>query len=606
MRIKSFGMKGAGPLKLVQVDDLANVVVFAGPNGVGKTHINSTLIQCAQNPGATSAVWMEIQATNQDERAAWNKNVLDTRVHSDVVLLRASLQRSQRRNRYRSSFLNFDSDRTVRNIQQYQWVWDIGDPLSEEVGWNVTFGSLFSRYNEVRHSLFRMVEGQRRKIADRAIALQQGGGREMLLDFPDILAPFKDAFWQLVAPKKLVEVSIKDQQIYYEVDGKKLPIETLSSGEKEVVNIAFDFILRRPTDCVVLFDEPELHLHPELSYKLLQALLSIGERNQFLLATHSPEIISASLENTVVFVTPSRGEEENQALVLHRDDTTYRALQALGQSIGVISLGKKLVLIEGNEASLDKQTYGAILKSKFPEFVLVPAGGKDTIRSFAEVQENILNKTIWGVDFYLLCDRDAANVLGRGALQAAGQDRIVMLPRYHLENYFLDERVLSSAFEDMEPDGSWLRDPSLVKQKLIAIAETVVPYAVALKVSADMRERVGNVSVMPRGAAECETADDLVQLMNAKLQAERGRVQAGLDQALLDTLVRSEHARLSTALVNDDPVWRADIPGKIIFAKFAGAAGLQSGRLKQMYLARANMDAAFEDIVSIFGRFRAG
>ncbi len=234
----------------------------------------------------------------------------------------------------------------------------------------------------------------------------------MPLDFPDILAPFKEAFWQLVAPKKLIEVNTKDQTIYYEVDGKKLPLETLSSGEQEVINITFDFILRGPADCVVLFDEPELHLHPELSYKLLQGLSSIGERNQFLLATHSPEIISASLENTVVFVTPPRGVDDNQALILHQDDTTYHALQALGQSVGVISLGKKLVLIEGNEASLDKQTYGAILKGKFSEFVLVPTGGKDTIRSFAEVQENILNKTIWGVDFYLLCDRDAAHILG--------------------------------------------------------------------------------------------------------------------------------------------------------------------------------------------------
>ncbi len=137
MRIKSFGIKGAGPIKLVEVNELANVVVFAGPNGVGKTHINSTLIQCAQNPGATQAVWMQIEATNREERTTWGKNILDTRQPLDAASLSASLQRNQRRNKYRSSFLNFDSDRAVRNIQQYGWGWDIGDPLSEDVGWNV-------------------------------------------------------------------------------------------------------------------------------------------------------------------------------------------------------------------------------------------------------------------------------------------------------------------------------------------------------------------------------------------------------------------------------------------------------------------------------------
>jgi predicted ATP-dependent endonuclease of OLD family len=66
------------------------------------------------------------------------------------------------------------------------------------------------------------------------------------------------------------------------------------------VNIVFDFLLRNPSDCIVFFDEPELHLHPELSYKLLQTLSSIGKNNQFVFCTHSPEIITASIENSVV------------------------------------------------------------------------------------------------------------------------------------------------------------------------------------------------------------------------------------------------------------------------------------------------------------------
>src|SRR5205823_1764116 len=153
--------------------------------------------------------------------------------------------------------------------------------------------------------------------------------------------------------------------------------------------------------------EPELHLHPELSYKLLQALSAQGSNNQFVFCTHSPDIISASLENSVAFITPKTPAIDNQAIVVHRDDATHHALKLLGQSIGIISLGKKLVLIEGEESSLDKQTYGSILKNRFPELVLVPVGGKSTIRSFNDISESVLNKTIWGVQFFMLCDRDA-------------------------------------------------------------------------------------------------------------------------------------------------------------------------------------------------------
>ncbi len=59
----------------------------------------------------------------------------------------------------------------------------------------------------------------------------------MPLAIPDILQPFKDAFWHLLAPKKLIEVNTRDQQIYFETEGVKLPIESLSSGEREVIKL---------------------------------------------------------------------------------------------------------------------------------------------------------------------------------------------------------------------------------------------------------------------------------------------------------------------------------------------------------------------------------
>lgn len=605
MRLKSLHVKATGPISLVQIDDLADSVVLAGPNGVGKTSINSAILNVARNPHVSPNVWMVVEATNAEEFARWSKKTIDTRTQPDAQLLAQTLHRSRRRNQYHSAFLNFDSDRAVRNVQNYAFQWDIGNPLTEEINWDFGFNSLSSRYNDVRHTLFRMVESQKREIADKAFALRDTGQGAMPLNFPDVLKPFKDAFWQLLAPKSLVEVNTRDQKIYYEFNGQKLSFDTLSSGEKEVVNIVFDFLLRDPADCVVMFDEPELHLHPELSYKLLQTLSSAGKRNQFIFSTHSPEIISASLENTVVFVTPPRGADVNQAVIVHRDDQTHHALQTLGQSIGVISLGKRIVLVEGEEASLDKQTYGAILRNRFPEFVLVPAGGKDAIRSFADVRDNILNRTIWGVGFYLLCDRDAANVLGTNSVSSAVSARIKLLPRYHLENYFLDPEVLAKCFSMMEAPDSWLRNPVLIKAKILELARAVIPYAVALNVTAAIRERVSNISVMPKGAMEAKSAEELANLMAEKLIAEHKRVAEGLDEALVRSLVNSEYARLTKSIDEESEVWLRDLPGRIILHRFSSSAGMQPGRLKQLYLTSANPDVIFADIIAIFETFRA-
>ena len=379
-----------------------------------------------------------------------------------------------------------------------------------------------------------------------------------------------------------------------------------SESKPNPINIVFDFLLRAPSDCIIFFDEPELHLHPELSYKLLQTLSNVGERNQFIFCTHSPKIISASLENTVIFVTPPQVGNVNQAVVVHREDETHHALQTLGQSIGVISLGKKLILIEGEESSLDKLAFGAILKGRFPEFVLVPVGGKSTLRSFDEIQHSILNKTIWGVEFFLLCDRDAVNAFGKRSVEAGLSTRIKMLRRYHLENYFLDPEVLSVAFSAMEAKGSWLLDPNAIEAKIREFAAATIPYAVALNVSASLREQVGNVSLMPKGIETALPIDDLVQKFVQKLATEKTRVNQSLDIAAVESFIRAEHKRLTDSLKINDEVWKVDIPGRIVFNKFCGAANIEVGRLKQLYIKASKLEhGPFQEIIDTFEGFRA-
>jgi hypothetical protein len=209
--------------------------------------------------------------------------------------------------------------------------WDMPDPSEEEIGWDVGFGYWKNRWQDTLHSLFRLIEYQKSGIASQAIRLRREGRNEMNLNFTDPMEPFKDVFSQLLGPKQLVDPSARLQTLQYTINGEIRDISTLSSGEREVVNIAFDVLLRRPSDCIVFFDEPELHLHPELSHRLIQVLQTIGERNQFILSTHSPDVITAALDKSVVFLGPPRrandGAVLNQAIPVTGDDSTNRALK---------------------------------------------------------------------------------------------------------------------------------------------------------------------------------------------------------------------------------------------------------------------------------------
>lgn len=608
MRITKIHAIEVLPVRHFSVDRLSDVVVIAGPNGVGKSRLIEGLLQKFQNLNSYPNIQMTLEATNATERTEWGKGILDTSVREDAQILTRTLQRNRSRRQWNSSVIHFESDRSIQQIHPYTFSWNITDPWLEDMGWNQTFGGLKARLQDTIHSLFRKVQSHEKEISRKAIELQKSGQPSMPLDFADPLKSFKDAFAILVAPKKLLDPDPRNQQLFYEYDGQQFPLNSLSSGEREVVNIVFDFILRTSSDCIVFFDEPELHLHPELSYKLLQALRSAGTGNQFIFCTHSPDIITASLDQTVVFLAPptksTTGDPTNQAIRVEEDDSTNQALKLLGQSIGIVALGRRLVLIEGTTSSLDKQTYGFLLKNRFPGLILVPTGGKDLIRSFGQIVEDVLGKAIWGVDFFMLCDRDSANTEDITKLQNEAKGRLRFLGKYHLENYFLDTTVIAQMFEDLELEDSWLRNPAMIEAKLREIALASLSYATALTVSARIRRQVGNVSVMPKGS-HGKTVDDLAGLMTLKASEESARAQSALKADEIEHHVRHVFKQLSDALQDPSETWKSVIPGKQILSQFAATAGMDIGRFKIAYLGKVAKynSPIFDEVIAMFADF---
>lgn len=608
MRFQSISVADVPPVARFDVDGLADVIVIAGPNGVGKTRLLERLLGLLRASGGEGTASCVIRATCSEEWQPWGKREVDLSDPDDLTLFRETLTATRRRRNWKSSIVNFESDRSLRNVAPYAFTFEMEDPEEEGIGWDYTFGYFRDRYQDTVHSMFRMIEQQKRSIANQAVRLRREGHDNMNLLFDDPMEPFKDVFHQLLSPKQMVDPNPSDQRLQFEVDGQTFQFSALSSGEREVVTVAFDFLLRKPEDCIVFFDEPELHLHPELSFRLIQTLQTIGSRNQLVLSTHSPDIITASLDRSVVFLGPpaldENGGAANQAIAVDEGDETNQALRLLGHSVGIIALGKRIILIEGTESSVDKQTYGSIVKSRWPGLVLVPSGGKHNLQSFEAIYAAVLSKSLWGVEFFMLCDGDTRPNPSDDERAAEQGGRLRILPRYHLENYFLDAQVWAAVFEALEPPDSWLRDPAQIQAALVEIAREHMSYAVALRASQALRSSVGHVDAMPKNCHGL-TSDELVALMVEKASAERGRATKALAEAEVDRIVREEYERLTTALDSDDPQWRKEVPGKAVLSTFIARTGMKPGHAKNLYLEVSETSGLdpFAEVVEILEHF---
>lgn len=606
MQIVDITLKDKPPIKHFHATDLSKIIVLAGPNGVGKTRLIQQLINLLQNPQPDPSLAVRIAATSSDESTKWGKPSLSTLDQTGSSTLRQHLQKTRKRGQWKSSVVNFDSSRTFETIKALPAQWFFDDPFQEDIKWNLLFSPLKNRYQDTIHALFKQIGHYRSAIAKKYEQHRKDNKTHMPIDQEDPLKKYKDMFRLLLSPKELEDIPLENPKIQYVEAGQLLAIEALSSGEREVFTIVFDLLLHEPHDCIIFFDEPEMHLHPELSFRLFKALENVGERNQYIFCTHSPDIITESLDHSVIFIKPPNADD-NQAVSVRKEDEKAVALNLLGQNLGVIALGRRVILIEGRETSVDKHTYGGIVGSLFPQYVLVPVGPRRTILSFSRIIDDVLSKALWGIHFFMITDRDSSvpdDVMEQMVLQASG--RLAFLPRYHLENYFLDENIIAGMFESMEGEDSWLRNSGLVREKLKRIARESISYATQLWLRSHLRSSVGEIELTVKGIDKMGLSEYTVELEKA-IVTEHGRVSKSLSIDTLKRVVEERWNLLVTLIDEDKDEWKELIPGKIICQKFSAEAGVGVGRFRSMYINEARRDEfrAFEDVINIFEKFNS-
>lgn len=97
-------------------------------------------------------------------------------------------------------------------------------------------------------------------------------------------------------------IEIEGNKFYIVSKGQILPIDALSSGEKQILLIMLRVFLLEGKESYVLLDEPENSLDISWQYKLIDTLTKLNPNAQFFITTHSPSIFGAGWGDKIIYM----------------------------------------------------------------------------------------------------------------------------------------------------------------------------------------------------------------------------------------------------------------------------------------------------------------
>ena len=145
--------------------------------------------------------------------------------------------------------------------------------------------------------------------------------------------------------KILIRINAKEV-VFVAIDGREIPTDYLSEGQKRIVAMAIDLAFRSyllnyslygEETCAkisgtVLIDEVDMHLHPSLQAKILPALRRAYPNVQFIASSHAPMVMSGI-----------KSDEENAVYRLSYDEGAgYQAGEVYTYGLDLSTLVERL------------------------------------------------------------------------------------------------------------------------------------------------------------------------------------------------------------------------------------------------------------------------
>ncbi|MEZ4471128.1 MAG: AAA family ATPase [bacterium] len=183
----------------------------------------------------------------------------------------------------------------------------VGDRLDGYTGWHDAAAQLTPLRDWIRGQ-------EQTRIQQLALAFERGQSPDTV-HLPALEAVQRTAA-RLIPDATRLRYDVGHQELRVEFkDGRELPLDFLSAGYRDLVALAGDIAWRaarlnpqlgadapQQVEGVVLIDEIELHLHPAWQRTVLPDLMAAFPGLQFIVTTHSPQILASVPAEMVRFL----------------------------------------------------------------------------------------------------------------------------------------------------------------------------------------------------------------------------------------------------------------------------------------------------------------
>lgn len=585
MKIKYLKIEGFKSLRQFELASVPDFAVFVGPNGVGKSSIfqaigllkdwvgsysNSkshgrSLVNVACNEATVVA---KFELSESEFSAVARENLIDDNaglLEAQITITRDATPEptahpalsylfSQYDLYARSGVIEHFSPRrpsSLGSFGSFEARFDLEDYFQKQKGPSVYQGSDFRELPRMMTYL----------AMDDLVHFRE------TLEARDSLADLKEIFERFFSPKKFAGYSIERGL------GLRFDVETrdglhhlggLSEGEAQLFQMLAAFRLLPPKDSAFLFDSPEEHLHGSSARAFAQELYSLttgGLDNQILVATHSYEFIDESplesLYRVVVY------DERNQAVKVSDERDKLETYEELGASVAIQLTFSKVAFVEGPS----DESYIRRMLPDLPITVkLVPSANATNVEQAAAHSAALFEGTSFG-QFYAIRDRDYMTNDQRTSLTSK-HPRLIILDRYHIENYLLEPSAILSALQSLGIET--YSAPEEIEKELESIARDLIDRVVADSVRYQLDRELRGVILKSAGT---DPAGLLRSTSAQALEAVKLLLSDDVIASRLETTKQFISENWSREL------WMFEFPGREILKRFVGShAGGQNAR----------------------------